>query len=216
MIVPLLPLFLLMAAVFSQQHDRCFGHYATGATIERAHQRPTRVGAGCRGRAAASSIRGARTDAPNARETSQERSTVPLPAARPSVDSDRTTADRVMAAVSVARRLTGATSSTTRSNPASPLVVLLMARPEITSASDLAGKDIAIDGMPPAAGDRARAALNQAGATGVKLTGSRTRAVSRLVKGEVAAAVLGLVSPDAAGSFPEVAGFRTLRIPLAR
>lgn len=54
------------------------------------------------------------------------------------------------------------------------------------------------------------------GATGVKLTGSRTRAVSRLVKGEVAAAVLGLVSPDAAGSFPEVAGFRTLRIPLAR
>ena len=90
-----------------------------------------------------------------------------------------------------------------------------MVRPEIASASQLEGQNIAIDAGPAATG-RVRAALNQAGAYGVKLTGSRTGAVNRLAKGEVTAAVLGLVSPDAAESFPEVAGFRIFRIPVAR
>ena len=41
-----------------------------------------------------------------------------------------------------------------------------------------------------------------------------TAAIDRLTNGEVTAAVLALVSADAADGFPEIAGFKIFRVPL--
>jgi hypothetical protein len=41
------------------------------------------------------------------------------------------------------------------------------------------------------------------------------KALDRVIGGEVPAAVLALVSPEAAEWFPEIPGFRIFRVPLA-
>ena len=103
--------------------------------------------------------------------------------------------------------------------PASPnntdhLVALLIARPEIKSVSDLTSKIVAIDDRHSASNDRVRTAIAAAGATEVQLSEGQTKAINRLTSGEVPAAVLALVSAEAAEGFPEVAGFKIFRIPL--
>jgi TRAP-type uncharacterized transport system substrate-binding protein len=95
------------------------------------------------------------------------------------------------------------------------LVVLVMTRPEIKSVSDLNGKDIAIDDRQSASNDSVRTAIATAGATEVKLSEGQTKAIDRLISGEVPAAVLTLVSSEAADWFPEIAGFKIFRIPLS-
>ena len=104
--------------------------------------------------------------------------------------------------------------------PASPnntdhLVALLIARPEIKSVSDLTSKIIAIDDRHSASVGNVRTAIVAAGAAEVQLSDGQTKAINRLISGEVPAAVLALVSPKAAEGFPEVAGFKTFRIPLS-
>jgi hypothetical protein len=49
----------------------------------------------------------------------------------------------------------------------------------------------------------------------VQLVDGQIKAVDRLIDGEVPAAVLALVSPVAAERFPDIAGFRIFRVPLA-
>jgi hypothetical protein len=95
------------------------------------------------------------------------------------------------------------------------LVCLLMASPEIKSVSDLTSKIIAIDDGYSASSGNIRTAIVAAGASEVLLFGSRTKAIDRLIGGEVPAAVLALVSPEAAEGFPEIAGFKIFRIPLS-
>src|SRR5437667_12129650 len=95
------------------------------------------------------------------------------------------------------------------------LVALLIARPEIKSVSDLGSKIIAIDDRHSASNDSVRTAIAAAGATEVQLSDGQTKAINRLISGEVPAAVLALVSPKAAEGFPGVAGFKTFRIALA-
>ncbi len=90
-----------------------------------------------------------------------------------------------------------------------------MARPEIKSVSDLNGKDIAIDERQSASNDSVRTAIATAGATEVKLSEGQTKAINRLISGEVPAAVLTLVSSEAADWFPEIPGFKIFRIPLS-
>ena len=94
------------------------------------------------------------------------------------------------------------------------LVALLLACPEIKSVSDLTSKIVAIDDRHSASNDRVRTAIAAAGATEVQLSGGQTKAINRLIRGEVSAAVLALVSAEAAEGFPEVAGFKIFRIPL--
>jgi hypothetical protein len=222
MIVPYLPLIFLMIVVFGQPHDRCRNHSGTGAAVtwsnERApasRQRSPKAAIGCvRGtRTAASPVRIAKKVVPKAEEAPHAGAAVPLPERAPA-SSDRVTINQVTAALAVAKRLTVVSSNSVAHKP-SPLVVLLMVRPEITSVSDLTAKEIAMD-RQSAPADRVLAAISQAGATGAKLSSGRTMAVNRVLSGQVSAAVLSLVSPDAAESFPEVAGFRILRIPSAR
>ena len=93
-------------------------------------------------------------------------------------------------------------------------VALLLVGPEITWLSDLAGKNIAIDEAVSASNDEARRWL--AAMVNAELAGGRTKALDRLVKGEVSAAVLTLSYPDTAEWSSEIAGFKVFRIPLVR
>ena len=109
------------------------------------------------------------------------------------------------------------TEKTTASSPndTDSLVAVLMARPEIKSVSDLAGKSVAIDIRPSASNGSVRTAIAAAGAAEVQLSEGQTTAINRVANGEVPAAVLALVSPEAAEAFPEIAGFRIFRVPLS-
>ena len=103
--------------------------------------------------------------------------------------------------------------------PASPgdaerTVALLLVAPEINWLSELAGKDVAIDEATSASNDEARRWL--AAMVNAELAGGRTKALDRLVKGEVSAAVLTLSYPETAEWSSEIAGFKVFRIPLVK
>jgi hypothetical protein len=95
------------------------------------------------------------------------------------------------------------------------LVAILMARPEIKSLSDLTSKTIAIDNWQFASDGNVRTAIEAAGAVEVQLSDSQTKAIERVISGEVPAAVLTLVSEEAAKAFPDIAGFKIIRVPLS-
>jgi len=100
-------------------------------------------------------------------------------------------------------------------NDADRLVAILLARPEIKSVSDLAGKSIAIDDRQSPSSASVRTAIAAAGAAGVQLSEGQTTAINRVASGEVPAAVLTLESPEAAETFPEIEGYKIFRIPLS-
>lgn len=93
-------------------------------------------------------------------------------------------------------------------------VALLMARPEIKSVSDLSGRDVAIEDQQAASSASIRAAIASTGAAEVQLKTGPMKAVDRLIVGEVPAAVLTVVSPEAAEWFPDIPGYSLFRIPL--
>ena len=92
-------------------------------------------------------------------------------------------------------------------------VALLLAGPNVTSLSELAGKNIAIDEATAASHDEAQHRVEAT--VGAKFAGGRARALDRLVNGEVPAAVLTLDYPEAADWSAEIAGFKVFRIPLS-
>jgi hypothetical protein len=92
-------------------------------------------------------------------------------------------------------------------------VALLLAVPEVTSLSELAGKSIAIDEAAAASHDEAQRKVEAK--VSAKLAEGRTRALDRLAKGEVPAAVLTLDYPETAEWSAEIAGFKVFRIPLS-
>ena len=94
------------------------------------------------------------------------------------------------------------------------LVAVVMARPEIKSVPDLAGQRVAIDEKHSASSGNVFVAFVLAGAASVEVSARHTAAIDRLINGEVTAAVLALVSADAAEAFPEIAGFKIFRVPL--
>jgi len=101
------------------------------------------------------------------------------------------------------------------SNSEENIVAIVMARPEIKSVADLAGKDVAVDGPQSALSGAVRTAIAAAGAPEAQLSLRQTKAIERLINGEVQAAVLTLVSKEAGEWFPEIAGFRVFRVPLS-
>jgi hypothetical protein len=96
------------------------------------------------------------------------------------------------------------------------LVALVLARPEINSLADLNNRSIAIEEKQSASSGRVSAAFMAAGAAEVQFSEGERGAVDRLIGGEVPAAVLTLASPQAAEWFPEIAGFKTFKVPLAQ
>jgi hypothetical protein len=95
------------------------------------------------------------------------------------------------------------------------LVALVMARPEINSPTDLSQRSVAIDKGEPASNESVRTAIAAAGAQQVQLSTTETSALERVIRGEVPAAILALVTPEAAKTFPEIDGFQVFRIPLS-
>ena len=89
---------------------------------------------------------------------------------------------------------------------------ILLAAPQVTSLSELAGKSIAIDEAAPASDDEARRKLEAT--VNAKLAEGRAKALDRLINGEVSAAVLTLAYPETAEWSSEIAGFKVFRIPL--
>jgi len=128
------------------------------------------------------------------------------------VPQARTPQEQMAAASAVAERMSVPTLD------ASPdaLVAVVVTGPDIKSVSDLAGKTIAIDDRYSEQSiSRVRVAMAAAGALEAQLSKGQTTAISRLVSKEVPAAVVGLVSANAASSFPEIARFRTFQVPLS-
>ncbi|WFU44036.1 hypothetical protein QA640_17255 [Bradyrhizobium sp. CB82] len=118
----------------------------------------------------------------------------------------RTMKEQVAAATEVAERMTD-------NVPTDLLVAVVMARPQIKSVADLAGKSVAMDERYSASSVDVWVGFVVAGVS-VKVSAGYSAAIDRLSNGEVTAAVLALVSPDAADGFPEIAGYKIFRVPL--
>jgi hypothetical protein len=148
---------------------------------------------------------------------------------------ERTPKENIMAALAVAEIITSVETPKsadnddtegTRATPANganaahpkdpgALVVLVISRLDVKSASALNGLSIAIDAAQSAVEENIRSSLVAAGAVETQLSVSDASPLDRLVSGEVPAAVLNLVSPAAADAFPEIKGFKVLRVPLS-
>ncbi|WP_152621153.1 hypothetical protein [Bradyrhizobium japonicum] len=121
-----------------------------------------------------------------------------------------------MAALAVAVQMTNSGTPEAKGGDASsPLVALLLSRPDVKSASALNGLNVAIDKSQSAIEEDILVALAAAGATEVQLSVSDISPLDRLINGDVQAAVVRLVSPDAAEAFPDIKGFKVLRIAFA-
>ena len=94
------------------------------------------------------------------------------------------------------------------------LVALLISRPDVKSAAELKGLNVAIDVTQSTAEQDIRLALAAVGATEVQLSASDASPLDRLVSGDVQAEVVKLVSADAAEAFPDIKGYKVLRVPL--
>jgi hypothetical protein len=96
-----------------------------------------------------------------------------------------------------------------------PRLAVVIAKNEVRSIAELAGKIVAIDGGLSQQNAAIRTALVAAGASEVQMSGDQTKAIDRMVRHEVPAAVLGLVSRDGANRIPEIEGYRIFRVPLS-
>ena len=142
---------------------------------------------------------------------------------------DKTPQELVVAALAVAEQITNAeppnAAGGDRTNEASSTnatphgvdarVAILISRPDVKSASALKGQNIAIDAAQSNAEEMIRVALAAAGATEAQLSFTDDSPLDRMISGDVEAAVVKLVSPDAAEAFPDIKGFRVLRVPLS-
>jgi hypothetical protein len=137
--------------------------------------------------------------------------------------NSRTIQEQVAAAIAVAKKRTVAALATARNvepvqgrspNKKESLVAIVMARPEISSVSDLEGKDVAMDEEYSESRNDILVAFVIAGALPDQFSVAPTTAINRLLNREVPAAVLALVSSDSAEGFPDIAGFKVFQIPL--
>jgi hypothetical protein len=140
---------------------------------------------------------------------------------------ERSPQELVMAASAVAEQITNAETPKAPGNDrtdetkagdakvSTPLVALLLSRPDVKSAAALNGLNVAIDAAQSAVEQDIRFALAAVGATEAQLSVSDASPLDRLISGDVQAAVVKLVSPDAAEAFPDIKGFKVLRVPLS-
>jgi hypothetical protein len=129
--------------------------------------------------------------------------------------NSRTIKEQVAAATAVAERMTVASAWAARDG-ADPIAVVavVMVRPEIPSLFALTAKNVAIDDRYLVSIADIAIAFVESDGPVVQLSAGHTAAIDRLVNGEVPAAVLALVSADAADAFPEIKGFKIFHIPL--
>jgi hypothetical protein len=141
----------------------------------------------------------------------------PAPTAVATTPTVRTVREQVMAATALAENVSAADTGYEANNSAAlqnNVVALLITSGDIQSISDLDNKDLAIDREQSVPLEIIEIALAAAGAPEVRLSEGETRPVDRVTSGEVAAALLTLVSSEAAEGFPDIRGFKVFRIPL--
>ncbi|HVR57296.1 MAG TPA: hypothetical protein VMT72_10775 [Pseudolabrys sp.] len=99
---------------------------------------------------------------------------------------------------------------------AGEMIAIVLVRPDIKSASDLANKIVAVDEAPAEYSiAEVRNAMVAAGATEVQLIENKTAALVRVIDGEVQAAVVSVMSSKAAGVWSAgLSGFNVLWIKL--
>ena len=141
--------------------------------------------------------------------------------------AQRSARELVVAALAIAEQITNAETPKAPDNDRTdetkagdaiaptPPVALLLSRPDVKSATALNGLNVAIDKAQSAVEEDIRIALAAAGAADAKLSISDASPLDRLISGDVQAAVMKLVSPDAAEAFPDIKGFKVLRVPLS-
>ena len=141
--------------------------------------------------------------------------------------AQRSARELVVAALAIAEQITNAETPKAPGNDRTnetkagdaiaptPPVALLLSRPDVKSATALNGLNVAIDKAQSAEEEDIRTALAAAGAADAKLSISDASPLDRLISGDVQAAVMKLVSPDAAEAFPDIKGFKVLRVPLS-
>lgn len=96
------------------------------------------------------------------------------------------------------------------------MIAILLVRPDIKSVADLANKIIAIDASRSDSVASVKSAIAEAGGSDVQISEDQSLALVRVMDGEVPAAVVALVSPEAAGAWDAgVKGFNILRVPLS-
>jgi hypothetical protein len=150
--------------------------------------------------------------------TQAQAATMATAAARPTI-----TVESIRAAASASAGAAGPTitvesiraAASLSAAPQDNLVALVLAPQDINALSDLNNKRIAIAEKQSALSGRVSAALMAAGAAEVQFSEARDSAIDRLTNGEVPAAVV-LAPREIAALFPEMAGYRTFRLPLAQ
>ena len=129
--------------------------------------------------------------------------------------NSRTIKEQVAAATALAEQMTVATTRAARDGADQIAVVaVVIVRPEIPSLFALTATNVAIDDRYLVSIANIGIAIGESGGPVVRLSAGHTAAIDRLVNGEVPAAVLALVSADAAEAFPEIKGFKIFSIPL--
>lgn len=130
-----------------------------------------------------------------------------------------------MAALAVAGQITSAEAPKAAAGDAdsakvadadvpAPLVALVLSRPDVKSVNALNGLNVAIDAAQSVVEEEMiRLALALVGATEVQLSFSDAP-LGHLINGDAQAAVVKLVSPNAAEAFPEIKGFKVFRVPI--
>lgn len=96
-----------------------------------------------------------------------------------------------------------------------PLTALLLTANDTGEISALSGKVVALNDSLAGSAALIRTAIVAAGAPNVQLSDSQEAPLEALRRGEISAAVLGVVTAEQAQTFPEVSGFRLFRVPLA-
>ncbi|WP_315729512.1 MULTISPECIES: hypothetical protein [unclassified Bradyrhizobium] len=126
--------------------------------------------------------------------------------------------EQVTVATALAERMTAIASATASAQADDKtkgrLVAVLLAGPTVKAVSELRGKVIAIDDRYVASNGRITTAIAAAGAPEVLVLEGQSTAISRLTSGEVAAAVVALVTPEVAEAFPKIAGLMLFEVPL--
>jgi hypothetical protein len=94
-------------------------------------------------------------------------------------------------------------------------IAILVVATDIKSVSDLSNKVIAINEVPSeySAAD-IKSAIAAAGAADVQMSENQTMALTRLIDGDVQAAIATVVSPIGADAWNSFPGFNVLRVPL--
>ena len=93
--------------------------------------------------------------------------------------------------------------------------MILLTAPSIKSLADLGDEPVVIAGTFAVTDAAMTAALSAAASKSVTLVGGSKKDVDRVLDGEVATAVVAVLSPDEAKDFPELSGLNVFRVPVS-